>query len=214
MSVKIRSAHVQDAFFLARIMLMAGRGHVEQGIWDIILGQPDDGCLAFLERLCTTKEPHLFHSSGFLIAEVDRHPVAALGGFDPSTSGMKALIDALHEVFQELAIPEANYAAGFQRYLRILPGIPPLTDDAWIIDSVATLPEFRRRGMVNLLLDNIIDRGRQQGFRRAQLTMHIGNIAAQRAYEKHGFKVVEERRHPDFESLVGAPGMLHLICDF
>jgi hypothetical protein len=38
-----------------------------------------------------------------------------------------------------------------------------------------------------------------------------GNTAAQRAYEKTGFGVADERRHPEFEATVGAP-RITLLC--
>jgi ribosomal protein S18 acetylase RimI-like enzyme len=43
--------------------------------------------------------------------------------------------------------------------------------------------------------------------------MYIGNFPAQRAYEKHGFKVIDEKRHPDFEAEIGSPGMMRLLRD-
>ena len=213
MDIRIRSAREEDAAFLARIMLMAGRAHGQRGIWDAILGVPDDECLTFLEALSSTGEPHLYHWSGYIIAEVDGHRAAALGGFDPLTSGMEAMMRALPEVFQKLAIPESDQEAAFQRHLRLQPAIPDHRDDSWIIDGVATHPEFRRRGILDRLLAHIIEEGRSRDFRRAQLTMTLGNMPALRAYEKRGFRVVEERRHPDFEALTGAPGMIRLVCD-
>jgi ribosomal protein S18 acetylase RimI-like enzyme len=43
--------------------------------------------------------------------------------------------------------------------------------------------------------------------------MYIGNTPAQKAYEKHGFKVVDEKRHPAFEEEIGSPGMVRLLRD-
>jgi RimJ/RimL family protein N-acetyltransferase len=39
----------------------------------------------------------------------------------------------------------------------------------------------------------------------------IGNDAAQRAYEKVGFTVVEELRDADFEATIGAPGFSRML---
>ncbi len=41
--------------------------------------------------------------------------------------------------------------------------------------------------------------------------MLIGNTPAQMAYEKVGFVVDEEKRHPEFEAVIGAPGMMRLL---
>jgi ribosomal protein S18 acetylase RimI-like enzyme len=86
-------------------------------------------------------------------------------------------------------------------------------EDAWIVDSVATLPEFRRTGMVDHLLSAILDKGRSHGFRRSQINIYIGNTPAQKAYEKHGFTLVDEKRHPDFEAEIGSPGMARMLRD-
>ena len=67
---------------------------------------------------------------------------------------------------------------------------------------------MRRRGIAVLLLEHILERGRKRGFRLAQLTTLLGIAAATRAYEKTGFKVAEEKRHPEFERLIGAPGLV------
>lgn len=82
---------------------------------------------------------------------------------------------------------------------------------AWIVESVATLSEFRRQGLVNRLLEEILEVGRRRGFRLAQVGVFIGNTAAQNAYEKCGFIVVDERRNADFEAETGSPGIARLL---
>ena len=93
---------------------------------------------------------------------------------------------------------------------RVLPCIPESLEEAWIIDSVATLPEYRGLGLAGRLLESILDRGRGLGFRLAQLSIYIGNTPAQRLYEKHGFNVIDENRCPDFEKEIGSPGMARM----
>jgi ribosomal protein S18 acetylase RimI-like enzyme len=36
-------------------------------------------------------------------------------------------------------------------------------------------------------------------------------VAAQRAYEKHGFKIIDEKYDPYFEEQIGSPGMARLL---
>jgi translation initiation factor 4G len=212
LNLRIRSARPEDASFLAWVILTAGRAHVQRGIWEVILGGTEEECLFFLRKLVVTKTPHLFHYSCFLVAEVDGHPMAALGGYDPRSLGYPALRKAVVEVVKKLGMSEPDKAAS-TRSERVLGCIPEDVDGAWVIDSVATVPEFRRQGIVSRLLEKIIARGRKQGFRRAQINMYIGNTPAQKAYEKHGFKVVDEKRHPAFEEEIGSPGMTRLLRD-
>jgi ribosomal protein S18 acetylase RimI-like enzyme len=212
MNIQIRPARPDDAPFLAWVMLISGRAHVHRGIWEVILGGTEEECLTFLQQLTISKTPHLFHHSCFLIAEVDGRPVAALGGYDPKVLGYPALRRAVVEVSQKMGFSGADEGA-MKRSERVLCCIPDEVAGAWIIDSVATVPEFRRKGIVDKLLEEILEKGRKQGFRLAQINMYIGNFPGQRAYEKHGFKVIDEKRHPDFEAEIGSPGMTRLLRD-
>jgi translation initiation factor 4G len=212
MNIQIRPARPDDAPFLAWVILISGRAHVQRGIWEVILGGTEEECLTFLQQLTISKTPHLFHHSCFLIAEVDGRPVAALGGYDPKVLGYPALRRAVVEVSQKMGFSGADEGA-MKRSERVLCCIPDEVAGAWIIDSVATVPEFRRKGIVDKLLEEILEKGRKQGFRLAQINMYIGNFPAQRAYEKHGFKVIDEKRHPDFEAEIGSPGITRLLRD-
>ena len=77
---------------------------------------------------------------------------------------------------------------------------------SWIIENVGTRADRRRQGLVHALLEHALELGRSRGHRRAQISCLIGNLAAQRAYEKAGFAVVEELRDAGFERQLGAPG--------
>lgn len=210
MDIKIRAARADDADFLSWLILTAGRAHVKKGIWEVILGMPEEQCLYFLKLLSVTKIPHYFHYSCYLLADVEGCPVAGLGGYDPAISGNPALWKVLPEVFQEVrgSSPDA-YMNGSPP--RILNCIPASVKGAWVIDSVAAVHEFRRKGIVSKLLKEILLKGRQQGFKSAQINIYIGNVAAQRLYEKHGFKILDEIRDPYFETQIGSPGMARMI---
>jgi ribosomal protein S18 acetylase RimI-like enzyme len=209
-TVTIRPAREEDAPFLARMILMAGRAHVEKGIWEVILGGTEKEALAFLQAVATTTVPHLFHYSCYLIAEIDNNPVASLGGYDPQVMGYRALMQAIAEVITERRFsPEADNSAG-ERSEKILACLPQEIKEAWVIDSVATLPAFRCRGIAGKLIDAILERGRSRGFNRAQINLYIGNTPAQMTYARHGFTIQEERRDPYFEAAIGSPGMLSM----
>ena len=211
MDVEIRPARPGDAGFLAWVILTAGRAHVTRGIWEVILGGTEQDNQDFLKALAVATTPHLFHYSCYLIAEADGRPAAGLGGYDPEICGYEALYRAIPEVLKKMGHsggpdPETNMRAE-----RVLCCIPEDAEGAWIIDSVATLPEYRRKGLVDRLLVAILEKGRQEGFQKAQISIYIGNRPAQRAYEKHGFKIVDEKRHPDFEAEIGSPGMARML---
>lgn len=210
MNFKIRPAQPGDAEFLSWLILSAGHAHVKRGIWDVILGGTEKECLYFLKLLSVTKTPHYFHYSCYLLAEAEGSPVAGLGGYDPKITGNAALWKALPEVFQKLKM---NSPITDGNPPRILKCIPESLEDTWVIDSVASIPEYRRMGIVSKLLEEVLDKGRSKGFERAQVNIYIGNSAAQRLYEKHGFNIADEIRDPYFESEVGAPGMARMVRD-
>lgn len=210
MKIQIRPARPEDAEFLAWLILTAGRAHVTRGIWEVIIGGTEQDSLEFLRLLAQTTTPHMFHYTCYLIAEADGIPAAGLGGYDPRVSGYEALYRAMPEVLKKLGHsgpdPEAN-----KRAERVLCCIPEDAEGAWIIDSVATLPAYRRKGLVDRLLVTILEKGRREGFQKAQISIYIGNQPAQLAYEKHGFKIVDEKRHPHFETEIGSPGMARMM---
>jgi len=191
---------------------MAGRAHVKQGIWEVILGGTEEECLAFLQLIAVTKIPHLFHYSCYLVAEVGGAAAGGLGGYDPRYLGYQRLRKAIPEVVQRSGQSRIDPEAE-KRSARISGCISDAMEGAWVIDSVATFPQFRRQGIASMLLEKILKKGRKLGFHRAQINMYIGNTPAQRVYEKLGFRVVEEKRDPTFESEIGSPGMLSLICN-
>jgi hypothetical protein len=53
--------------------------------------------------------------------------------------------------------------------------------------------------------------GRERGHTQSQIAVLIGNTPAQRAYESAGFRVADEKRHPDFERAIGSPGIRRLL---
>jgi len=212
METEIRQARPGDAHFLSSVIHAAGRGHVKRGIWDVILDRAEDECLNFYGLLAVSKIPHLYHYSCFLVAEVNGNPAAALAGCDPQVRGYPALAQAMGDVFRELRWPAPD-KVWHERAQRVLCCLPDTVDGAWVVESVATVPEFRRRGLVDKLLLAVLDQGRDQGFKRSQINIYIGNTPAQKAYEKHGFRVVDEIRHPSFEEETGSPGMARLLRD-
>ena len=212
-TLHIRDARPLDAFFLAKSILIAGRAHVTRGIWEVILGGTDEETLRFLQLLSVTQIPHLFHYSYYLIAEEKASgPVGSLGGYDPKIAGYHALQQAIPEVVTNLNLP-AQVSSISERARQILACLPKGIDGAWVIDSVATLPEYRRKGVSEKLLHTILEKGKRQGHSKAQVNMYIGNEPALKLYRKFGFEIVEEIRDEYFQKSIGSPGMLSLVKD-
>ena len=207
----IRSARPEDARFLAKTILIAGRGHVTKGIWEVILGGTEEENLNFLHHISITQIPHLFHYSYYLMAENDEYiPMGSLGGYDPKIAGYQALRQAIPEVVRKLSLPLQRTNFSEERASKIMVCLPEEIDGAWVIDSVATLPEHRGKSVAEKLLNQILEIGKDQGYLKAQVNMYIGNEPALNLYRKLGFEIVEETRDEYFEQNIGSPGMLSL----
>ena len=68
-------------------------------------------------------------------------------------------------------------------------------------------PARRGEGIGALLLDAVVALA---GDRPVSLTTRIDN-PARRLYERHGFEVVEEKRHPAYEARTGSPGRVLMV---
>ena len=213
MDINVRPARPEDASLIGWVMLASGRSHLERGIWDIIISQPEDECLTFLELLTLDGSRHMCYYTEFLVAEVDGKPVAALEGFDPASNGLWTIMEHAARVANKMGLTEKDMAAGQQGLVAYMTCYPDFAEGAWVIEHVATLPEYRHMGVISKLLEAILNKGRQQGFRLAQVDCYIGNTPAELAYKKAGFKYHDEKRHPDFEREIGCPGIARFLCD-
>jgi ribosomal protein S18 acetylase RimI-like enzyme len=206
----MRRAGAADAGFLARVALAASRSHVGRGAWDLAVEGSDETRLRFIEMVLAARRPSWCHHTGFLVAEVDGRPAAALAGYALDAPELAPPGEALREAAGLCGWSEADLAGSFERLAVFLACLPPDETGAWVVEWVAAEPEFRRRGLVEALLRAQIEEGRRRGHHCAQITLFIGNVPAQRAYEKVGFRASDERRDPRFEATLGAPGLLRM----
>jgi ribosomal protein S18 acetylase RimI-like enzyme len=207
--MRSRRATEDDIPFLAEVVLLASRSHLRKGVWDFVI-EDDRTRRRFLERLLATGPASWCHWRNFFVAEVDGRPAAALSGYAEDEPGMLSEDDAIQQALVAVGFDEAAQAAGFARIAAFLTCLMPAIGTPWIVEWVATLPPFRRRGLVDGLLRDVLDEGRRRGRRRAQIMVIDGNTTAQRAYERAGFVVHETRGTPEFAALMGAPGLVRL----
>lgn len=213
MSIEIRPAGVDDAPFIAWVKQEAARSHLERGIWDLAFPGEDAQRLDILAKFATTEPIHFGHVSRFLILEVDGQPAAGLAGYEKSEHGIEQLIQAMMKALGQLGWSEEQMQATMSRLGSFAATGYPSPEGVWIIEWVATKPEFRGRGLIRRLLLEILEKGRQRGFAKAQIGYLLGNVRAKSAYEGVGFKWVDEHCHPDFERDYGEPGIARMQLD-
>ncbi|HEY0385736.1 MAG TPA: ribosomal protein S18-alanine N-acetyltransferase [Pyrinomonadaceae bacterium] len=71
-----------------------------------------------------------------------------------------------------------------------------LMADELHINNVAVRQQYRRSGIGGALLSAVMERGKQQGARKAFLEVRVSNAPARALYERHGFEIVGKR--PDY----------------
>jgi ribosomal protein S18 acetylase RimI-like enzyme len=207
---QFRSATADDAGAIALLAYYSGQGHCETSTSHLIpRGPPGPTAerIYMIRRLVGARTVSWLHHSHYEVAQVDGRVAASLGAFGATDSGNLQLIAALKETGwtdREIAAMSSNVRV----YVRVEPSIPR---DALMIENVATLPELRGRGLVSALLERALERGREQGYLRAQMACHIGNDAALHVYERAGFEITEVLADPEFEVVFGCPGMWRLV---
>lgn len=212
MDVQVRPASPIDAPFIAWVQQEAARSHLPLGFWDLAFPGDEAERLRMIERIACAEARSFCHWSGFLVAEVDGTAAAALCGYErPSEATGRLLSGAMLEAFDGAGWSVEQRQAMGERVAPFMTCIPETAEDAWVVEWVATRPEHRGRGLVRRLLEAIVARGHARGLPLSQVCVLIGNTPAQRAYEGAGFRVADEKCHPDFERALGTPGIRRLL---
>lgn len=207
MDIMIRPAEKIDSTFLSRIILNASRSHLKKGLYEILLNLSEDETKKMLKKLITFRLKTHNHFSWFFIAEIDGQPAAALCAYDHGTAADWKLMLSVHNAAWKMKLSREQIHNAKRNFMILQSCIPPNTKRAWIVENVATLPEFQKRNCNNLLLKRILEKGAARGHAIAQVSVLIENEKAKAAYMKAGFKKVDEYRNKDFEKLFGSPGM-------
>jgi ribosomal protein S18 acetylase RimI-like enzyme len=210
MDVTIREARAEDAGFLAWVMLAAARSHLPLGFWDLAFPGPEGPRLEILADINRTGPSSLAYYDGFLVAEYEGEAVAGLSGYDSAHKSMTGFLDSMMAVMAERGWNDRHRELAMQRMAPAATCFPDSPPGTWVIEWVAAQPRARGRGVANRLLLEILERGRRAGYEAAQISVIMGNTPAQTAYERVGFRVVEEKTHPDFEAAFGEPGIARM----
>ena len=112
MAVRIRRANSGDAEFLARVMFSASRSHLARGLWDLIIGADEAGCLDYLRRLAVAEPRSLYHYESFLLVEIAGESAAALCGFENHVDAWSIVADAMSNVPSPLGTAGSAHLQG------------------------------------------------------------------------------------------------------
>jgi GNAT superfamily N-acetyltransferase len=102
-----------------------------------------------------------------------------VGGSERDCLSFLSLIATTHQShlfhYSTFIIAEMNgqKAGAFERYLPWTTCVPKDSEGAWIVESVAVLPEYRRQGVISTLLTEVLETGRRGEYPWAQIGVLI-----------------------------------------
>ena len=207
----VRPAAQSDVDLLVWVMVEAATSHLDRCVWDCLLGTDPDETRTVLAGVATSSAHHWCHLDRFLVAEVDGRPVAAASSYDPATEGNDPLAEAVLEALAPSAPSGDRLEAIMERALVLDSCTPKPYADAWAIENVAVVPEYRSQGLVDQLFDAVVRHARHLGREHLQIMCLEGNVRAQRAWERNGFEVQATYRSRNFEELYGCAGLKLLV---
>ena len=202
--MKIRTAKVEDAPFIAWAILEASRAGKERGLFDMIFSDAHD-VIESIEKLVVNDIKTICHYSNFLIAEVNGERAGTLCGYD----GHKMSWDKMGEALESIGY-EGDYKERISVYLACEPNIEKNT---LVLDFMITKDEFRGLGVVKELVKKVLLNARLKGFRKAQTSIEIGSVETQLAYEKMGFTKVEEKKSDYYLDEFGRLGIASFMIE-
>lgn len=209
MDFQLRPAAPADADRISYLCYLAGQGHVETSVYDLIIPGPygpTPDRLAVMEKMLTAETRSWFHHAYYIVADVGGRTAASLCAFNKEEGRTRPLLAA----FKEIGWTDDDLVAMGERLEPFVRAEPDVPLDAWVVENVGCYEEYRRRGLVNALLERAVEKGRERGYSHMQIGVYIGNKPAINAYGKAGFEITEEKRDPGFARAFGCPGMYRM----
>lgn len=195
-------------------MLQASRSHLDKGVYDIYFPTfSDDERLALLADMadCSPDAGSVCCWDGFLVAEVNGTPAAALAGYGSDTKSTQGYLDTMWDALKRRGWTRDQ----FERMLEKREAIDSVTTKdsrrLWVVDWVTTLPEFRKLGLISKLLHLILQRGKERGYKLAEVSVFLGNDPAILAYKKKGFEEYQSIASPVWQRVINCPGIMRLV---
>ena len=203
---EVRFGTESDAAFLGEGILESERDLHGIGIWDLYLSLPSSPDRDSLLRsvlsdvALTSPESCAYNFRRFAIAAtsptapgVSSVPGSCGCGFVyPSSSllGTMPLLGAAMSRSHGWSPEDVAAAAGRLAFVAGAFAADVDFEGRWMIEGVYTAPEHRRRGLARLVVQRLIDRGREMGCKECLISCSVGNVPARTLYEGMGFKQV------------------------
>ncbi|MCD6017988.1 MAG: acetyltransferase, superfamily protein [Bacteroidetes bacterium] len=188
--ITVRKAEKTDCHFLARIILLAESTGFEITSYTGMFGKTTEELVPSFEKMIDNDtDGHPLTYKSYLIACVDGIPASAISVYKEGEFGDSnhLMTGALMTGFDRKSVA---LAFGFLKNhgditIQKTPGTLQ-------IDCVATMPEYRGKGLLKELMKAAEQRGKELNTGEIQIQVWKKNEGAVAAYEKAGYKIVKE----------------------
>ena len=189
--ITVRQATKKDIPFLAKIILMAETSGHELVSYKKMFPISDSELLSGFEATLDNEQfGHGLTYETFLIAELDGKPGAAACGYIEGEHGSSnhLMTGALMTGF-----PTELIIAGYKKNAEFKEIQINKTPGTLQIDSVATLPEFRGKGLFKLIFEEHCKAAEAEGCNQVEIQVWSGNQGAISTYKKLGCEIASEK---------------------
>jgi hypothetical protein len=206
MEIKIKKATIEDALFLAKMILQNSRAGKKLGMFDLIFEKSDKDILENIKSLVTASAKSHCHFSNFLIAQIDSKDVGTLCSYEPRISTRDTFFEALREI---------DCKDEQREYIEILNQCDfNLNNRTLMFDFMEEVEGFIDVGILKALQQKSLLTARLKGYRIAQTIVEIGALESLLFYKKLGFKELEEKESELYREKFGRAGLILLTNEF
>jgi len=196
----IRKAKKEDIPFLAKMVLLAETSGSELISYKQMFPVPEKELIRIFEIILDNDQPgHGLTYLSFVIADLDGKQAAAACGYIEGEFGSSnhLMTGALMTGFETELVIEAYKRNSTYKEVQIAKTYGTLQ-----IDSVATLPEFRGKGLFKMIFEEHCRIGRSHDCNQLEIQVWAGNNAAIHTYQKLGCAITNEK-YLNFEEKSG-----------
>jgi ribosomal protein S18 acetylase RimI-like enzyme len=191
----IRKANVTDIPFLITSIIEADKSGTEKSSYCSLLNITESEFNDLLKNIFELElEGFEFCTSSFCILEYKNELVGASASWLEYENGIPSWQSRMLSI-REIAKPE-SFLHLLEMNKTAANLIPERSNYSLQIESVYIVPEFRGKGLFNLMLDFHLEKSQSQfqNLHSIELVVYDNNIAAIKAYSKLGFEVTKKTK--------------------
>jgi len=188
--ITIKQAEKKDCSFIAKIILLAESTGYEITSYTKMFGKTMDELLPAFEKMIDNEtDGHPLTYKSYLVAYLDGEPASAISVYKEGENGDSnhLMTGALMTGFDRKSVASAFGFLKNHNDISI-----QKKQNTLQIDCVATLPEFRGKGLLKELMKAAEEKAKQLHVNEIEIQVWKKNEAAVVVYEKSGYKIVQE----------------------